>query len=195
MSAGFWISYGLLWVLVVFSTLLLLGVINSGLGRTGEAPGGPADSSHHLGPVGTPAPAVAGIDINGTPFAISDWTGRRTALLWVSPECLSCKLTLPELSALHHKVNGNLIVVCSSARGRCAQLAEEYGLTVPVLADEDGNIGKEFGVDIAPTAVIIASDGVIEAVGHPLSGGDLDRLISSQNGNSSVTAGVAAIRA
>lgn len=184
MSTGFWLSYGLLWALVVFALLLMLGVVNASFGRTAQAAGGggPADASHQLGPFGMPAPAVVATDIHGDIFARDDWAGRRTALLWVSPDCLSCKLTLPELDALHRKVNGNLLVVCSSVRGRCAQMAEEYGLNVPVLVDEEGEVGKLFGVDIAPTAVVIDAGGRIEMIGHPLSGDDLERLIARRTG-------------
>ena len=133
-------------------------------------------------PIGKPAPPIEATDLEGRTFSSGDWRGRRTALLWVSPDCVSCKLTLPELEALHEKVHGNLVVICRSTQSRCAQMAEEYGLRIPVLADEGDRVSKRFGIDIAPTAVLVAEDGTIESIGHPLSGDELERLIVNQNG-------------
>jgi peroxiredoxin len=188
MSIGFWVSYGLLWALTVFLALLLLGVLNSVFGRipasAEPAATGDDDAGDLPEPIGRQAPSIEATDLAGQSFSSGAWGGRRSALLWVSPDCVSCKLTLPELEALHDKVNGNLIVICRSARSRCAQMAEEYGISVPVLVDEGEVVSKQFGVDIAPTAVIISEDGKIASIGHPLSADDLERLIRRQNGAS-----------
>jgi len=187
-STAFWVSYALLWALAVFSSLVLLGLVRATYGGRDEAqqPDLPQDALGSLG-AGTPAPAVVATRLNGARFASGDWAGQRTALLFVSPDCMSCKVTLPELEALHHKVDGNLVVVCRSTRGRCAQMAEEYGLSVPVIVDDDEDVSRQFSIDIAPTAVLIATDGTVEASGHPMSAEDLERMVANFSPPETVT--------
>ncbi len=182
MSTAFWISYALLWALAIFSTLLAVGLVRTVYpgtqGREDEPLAVPAPESERR-----PAPDIVAPVVDGADFASDGWRGRRTALLFVAPDCVSCKLTLPQLSALRHKVAGNVVVVCRSPRGRCAQMAEEYGLDVPVLVDPDDSVSGAFGVDIAPTAVLIDAEGRIEALGHPMGADDLYEMMGeSANG-------------
>lgn len=178
MSTAFWISYALLWALAVFSILLCVGLIRVvyPAHAQGEEAGGDATPPAGAPQDRRPAPEIVARDLDGEPFVSDGWRGRRTAVLFVAPDCVSCKLTLPQLSALHQKVHGNVVVVCRSPGIRCAQMAEEYGLDVPVLADPDDEISGSFGVDIAPTAVLIDANGMIEARGHPMGVDDLAEM-------------------
>ena len=172
MSVGFWLSYGVLWALVALLTLVVLGMLRTNYSeRADDAPGEAPPNG-----VSTRAPSVSGIDLTGREF-VSDGWGTRTALLFVSPDCLSCKVTLPELSALSRKVHGNLVVICRGVSGRCAQMAEHYDLDVRVIPDEADAIAESFGVTLSPTAVLVSAGGDVEAFGSPLSGEDLERLI------------------
>jgi peroxiredoxin len=184
MSTGFWVSYVLLWAIALFSTLLLLGVLRTVYGRQAQAaPDDPAPATERR-----PAPELVATDLHGRPFVSDGWRHRRTAVLFVSPDCDSCKLTLPQLSALHRKVHGNVVVVCRSVTKRCAQMAEEYELDVPVLVDSDHKISERFGVDIAPTAVLVDADGMIESLGHPMGVDDLEEMFGKQNGARAIAA-------
>ncbi|HEX8085344.1 MAG TPA: TlpA disulfide reductase family protein [Solirubrobacteraceae bacterium] len=177
MSTAFWISYALLWALAIFSTLLCVGLIRvvyPARQQQEEEEGGAAAPAARA--ERRPAPAIVARDLDGDEFVSDGWGGRRTAVLFVSPDCVSCRLTLPQLSALHHKVDGNVVVVCRSPTIRCAQMAEEYGLDVTVLADPEDEVSGAFGVDIAPTAVLIDADGMIEALGHPMGVDDLAEM-------------------
>jgi peroxiredoxin len=45
-----------------------------------------------------------------------------------------------------------------------SHFAEAFGLTMPILLDQRGNIASRYNVGPIPTTFFIASDGVIQAV-------------------------------
>lgn len=131
---------------------------------------------------GMPAPAFVAADLKGQTLSNEDLDGRPAVLLFVSPDCQNCLVTLEELEALHSKVDGAVIVVCRSEAARCVQLAETYDLAVPVIADEDLSLSRVFGVSGAPTAVLLDADGLIESYGHPMKPEDLESKMNGWDG-------------
>lgn len=159
MSDPFALSYVALWLLVGFQTLVLVGLVRTVYQLQS---GGTAEGSR-----GREAPAFQGTTLNGAAFDSNELAGRVRAVLFVSPDCASCTLTLLELRALQARADGNLIVVCHSGAGECGRLAAEQELTVPVVADPDRRISGLYGVSSVPVAVLINADNRIEKVGQP----------------------------
>jgi len=67
--------------------------------------------------------------------------------------------------------------MCRSTRDRCVQLAQTYGLEVPVVADEDFALSRLFHVAGAPTAVLLRADGTVDTHGRPMSPADLEETV------------------
>lgn len=179
MTTPFYVSYAALWVIVVFHTLLLLGLVR-GYARGTElpAPTPPLQFDDYLR--GQPVPEFSAHDVSGAEVDESSLIGQRTALLFVSPDCPTCSATLDELEALELKSEGRVVIVCRAADEDCRVLSSTYGLGTTVVVDADGAITRRFGVNGTPTAVIVSENGTVERYGHPMRGRELEELIGSK---------------
>lgn len=171
-------SHLALWVLVILQGLILLGLTRT-VYRLQQSGGGgghssPSDSERL---VGQRAPEFVAVDVLGQPVASSDLWGKLTALLFVSPLCSTCAVTLDELQGLKAKVNGNVVVVCLADTEQCRSVAEDYQLSVPVVADPDERITKLYDVNATPTAVLVGKGGRVLQYGRPSRADDLEEMM------------------
>lgn len=174
MTVAFYASYVALWVLVVLQTVVLLGVTRA-LHDARQSGALMDDLTDTLR--GKEAPAFSAEALSGEMITGAEYMGRQTALLFVSPDCETCAVTLTELEALRSKTSGSVILMCRSTREKCRQLAATYRLNVPVIVDEKLELSRLFRVAGAPTAVLIGADGRIEAYGMPMSADDLEETM------------------
>ena len=174
MTVVFVMSLAALWAIVLFQTFLSLGVVRTlyAASESEKLEGG------DTGLAGQPAPPFIAEALDGSRITNADLAGRHAALLFVSPDCTTCGVTLAELDALRTKVDGTVVVMCRSDRDRCAELATTYGLTVPIVVDADYEYSQLFAVAGAPTAVLIRPDGTIETYGRPMSPQDLQDTVT-----------------
>ena len=179
MTAAFYISYAVLWVLVIFQSLVLLGLTRTVYrADAGPAPAAPAVGDSDL--VGQLAPEFTARDVAGDVLDNGLLAGRASALLFVTPDCTSCIATLDEVEALRAKVDGNVIVVCRAGPDECARLRETYGLdSVPVIVDDDLEVSNLFDVHVAPTAVLVSANGRIQTYGQPMRGEEFAEMVAS----------------
>lgn len=167
MSAPLILSNIALWLLVGFQTLILLGVLRA----IHELRQRPQQR-------GRPVPDFRAADLAGRAFSTATLTGRPTVVLFVSPTCQSCMLTLDELKALTSDPTRGLFIVCRAEEADCHRLADVYQLSAPVIPDERAELMTLFGVSGLPTAVRIGADGVIESHGAPARGKELEELLA-----------------
>jgi peroxiredoxin len=173
----FGVSYAALWILVIFQTVVLLGLTRTLYVRQVA---GEEDVERGFGLRGQPAPIFNLVALSGDTLTTDEFTGRSSALLFVSPDCETCSVTLLELEALLSKTDGHVVVICRSQADKCAQLAETFGLSVPVIADSELEISRLFLVTTTPTAVMIDSEGLVQEYGHPMGPDDVEALILRQ---------------
>ena len=177
-STPFLVSYWLLWVLVAFQALVLLALVRAVYSlqqSRGSLPGAESGAS------GPPMPAFAAADLNGHAIDSKSFSGRKTALLFVSTKCISCRLTLHDLDAVRSKGQGNVVVVCHAPRDECHRMAEEHDLRVQVIADEGNRLGELFGITAVPTAVLVDEDLRLASYGHPMSADEVDELLAAES--------------
>jgi peroxiredoxin len=182
MATAFYISYAVLWLLVVFQSLVLLGlartVYQANAGREPEA--SPVGDGRLIG---EPAPSFTAPDVSGGSIDREYLLGRSSALLFVTPDCTSCMATLDEVEALRAKVDGNVLVVCRASAEECGQLRETYRLeNVPVIIDEDLEVSRLFDVHVAPTAVLVGANGRIQTYGQPMRGEEFAAMVAGGEG-------------
>ena len=178
MTVSFYISYAALWALVVFQSLVLLGVVRTIYGANAR-PVPPASPMTNGQLVGQPIPKFTALDVFGAPVDESSLAGRLGALLFVSPDCSTCIASLDEVEALKVKTNGNVVVVCRAEQGECRELSKAYGLEVPVIVDEDRRVSELFGVQVTPTAVLVGRSGRIQTYGHPMNADEFAELVAA----------------
>jgi peroxiredoxin len=181
-SGPFVVSYVLLYAIVILQGMLLLGAaraiheLRQGHVAPEPEPGEP--TSERL--LGKEAPTFAAVDISGAMIGTEQLRGRSSVVLFVSPTCHSCMLTLDELNVVSAKVNGNVLVVCGARAEGCRSLARDYQLTVPVVVDEDARISTLFDVSSTPTAVLLNPGNRIVSYGHPMRGEELAEMMSEE---------------
>ena len=99
---------------------------------------------------GTPAPAFSLPDQNGAIHTLSDYRGRPVVLFFYpkddtsgcTKEACGFRDALPDFSKVQAAVFGVSILDTASK----AKFAAKYGLTFPLLADEDHAICEAYGV-------------------------------------------------
>jgi len=157
----------MLWMLVIFQALILLGLTRALYQR--ELIG-----AANLR--GSKTPSFQAVDLSGNSLDSSEFVGHLTALVFVSPSCPTCTVTLDELGALDAKTDGNVIVVCRGAEDECRRLAKSFAVGARVVSDEDSRLANLFAVSAMPTAVLINRENRIESHGEPKRGSDLADL-------------------
>lgn len=160
-SLPFYLSYGALWILVIVQSLILLGLVRIvyQLQRNGAT----ASLTE-----GQEAPKFSAVSLAGAPIRGMDMAGRMTALLFVSPTCSACKITLADdMDYLRYKAQGNVILICRAGRDDCVRLVKEYKIDLPTVADEDDQLSQLFGIYSVPTAVLINENNRIQSIGQP----------------------------
>ena len=165
MELPFYLSYAALWVLVVFETLVVIGLVKAHGHRHPEH----VSEQNHAD---EPAPEFEATDIAGAPAGTSSLRGQRAALLFVSPDCETCSASPVQLEALKAKTRAKVVVVCRADRERCAAAAAGYDADVQVIADEDRAISELFRITATPTAITLTEDGRVASRGYALSGTD-----------------------
>lgn len=169
-NPAFTLSYVALWLIVLFQTVLLIGIVRF---VTRTSSGGPAAHS----PPRT-APDFRVTDADGRALTNHDLHGRTTGLVFVSSGCSACTVTFDELRALSHRAKENVVLVCQGEEQECLDIRSRYGTEVRMIVDPTGDLARLFGVDGVPVAVMVGDDGRILSTGEPLRGEDAERLLA-----------------
>lgn len=173
----FYVSYAALWALVVFQSLVVVGLVKA---RAVARAAGSASAGGLIGDepfIGQPVPEFDATTVLGERITSADLRGAPSAILFVSPDCTSCAVTLRDLAGLRAKMDGNVVVVCRSSASRCESLAHHYDLVVPVIVDSDKQLSDRFGISATPTAVMVDAEGKFESFGRPMSPEDLEEQV------------------
>lgn len=130
--------------------------------------------------VGTAAPEIDAVDINGQPFKLSEHKGKTIVLEWTNPECPfvvkhydSANMQKVQKEALAMK-DVEWITINSSAVGKQGHLdatqAKEWLQTeqaapTAFITDEKGTIGQAYGAQTTPHMFVIDKEGKLAYAG------------------------------
>lgn len=117
----------------------------------------PADPHRNGGPRGPAAPEFRLRDVTGAWFELPDLRGQQTVLLFLDADDPAHATMLDRVQGWERSrpAGGPTIVVV--ARGR-ANDEERLGLSSLVLLDDAGELRHAFGVEDAPSAVLLDED-------------------------------------
>ncbi|MCB9421839.1 MAG: TlpA family protein disulfide reductase [Ardenticatenaceae bacterium] len=94
---------------------------------------------------------------SGQPVILNYWAS------WCGP----CRVETPELQDASLKFK-NQVAFIGINQGESAQIVSEfalsYGLTYPLLVDEDSTVNRDYGVNSLPTTIFIDRKGVVREV-------------------------------
>lgn len=111
-----------------------------------------------------PAPALAGVMLDGKPVALSSFAGRPVLVHFWASWCPICRLEQDSIDALARDAAVVTVAMQSGDREAVAQHLLNEALGFPVLNDPDGAIAKQWGVRAVPASFIVDGAGQIRYV-------------------------------
>lgn len=116
--------------------------------------------------VGNPAPAIAGLTLNGDVFDLDDHRGRWVVVNFFASWCTGCILEHPELVAFseRHAAAGDAVVVTvafDDDPDAVRSFFERAGGDWPVLAGDVGSVPVDYGVTAVPETYLVSPAGYV----------------------------------
>jgi alkyl hydroperoxide reductase subunit AhpC len=127
--------------------------------------------------IGAPAPDFTLTDTDGKSVTLSEQKGSTVVLEWFNPGCPFVKYAhgsgpLKNLASTWSSKDVRWFAVNSGAPGKEGagletnkQAKAAWSMSYPVLLDESGKVGHEYGATSTPTIVVIDSAGVVRYKG------------------------------
>ncbi len=104
-------------------------------------------------------------DLNGRPVRLSDFKGRVVVLNFWTTWCPDCRREMPALETLHQRFKERpwvlLAVDLRESGEKVAGFFQAHGLSFTALLDQDGAVGRSFGIRSIPTTFIIDGQGAM----------------------------------
>jgi peroxiredoxin len=115
---------------------------------------------------GHPAPDFALQTLDGQTLQLSDLQGRAVVLNFWASWCPPCRAEMPELEQAYQDNQGGGLVVLGVDQGEqqpvVADFVQRFGLTFPVVLDQDLLASRAYKVNSLPTTFFIDRNGVIQ---------------------------------
>jgi methylamine dehydrogenase accessory protein MauD len=182
LSLSFDFTYLALWGLVIFQSLVLLGLVRqSAETRRKLADLSAGGSTGGRLELGTKAPSFTAIEArSGRTVRHRDLAGRRSILLFLSPSCRNCEQLAAGIHGIYHKAEGHLYLVCQSSREECLAFlkAQDVRMDLPLLLDPEREIGNRFRIFGVPAAVMLDAELRIRSYGSPRGSEDLEGMVA-----------------
>ena len=114
--------------------------------------------------IGTKAPAFTLPRLDGGELSLSDYTGRPVLLVFSDPDCGPCNVLAPKLERLAKETrNVNVVMVSRGDPERNRRKVAEFGMTFPVVLQEQWKLSREYAKFATPIAYLIDEEGRIAA--------------------------------
>jgi len=180
------VSMVVVWILVIFHSAVLLGVVNLTSQLYKEVRSlelSPTEVVRNDPVSERPLPPIDTVDLLGRPFSSENFEARTAALLFVSPGCPSCVAALHELRTIGQHANpDNVFVFCHGDSAECCDLGSALELRFPIIPDPKGEIRDKFGVRSSPT-ILIAENGRVRFHGYDVRTPELEALLKDGRGD------------
>lgn len=179
------VSYAILWVLVIFLSLLVFALARQvGVLHERVAPAGALMPTN--GPkVGEMTEVMSVSDLQGDAVAIggADSAGLATLILFVSPTCPVCKSLVPVARSLVSYEGRRMRLVFASDGDKIEQHIAYVGdldiKDYPYVVSQA--LGLAFAVSKLPFAVLVGSDGTLQSKGLVNSREHLESLVEAMD--------------
>ena len=102
------------------------------------------------------------MDIEGKQVRLKDFKGKVVLLEFWATWCPPCRLSAPELQALHERMEGEdfaiIAIAVEDKLQRVRKFIEEKGITYTVVIDDKG-VDDAYGVHSIPTTLLLDKEG------------------------------------
>jgi peroxiredoxin len=115
--------------------------------------------------IGDPAPDFELRSLSGETIRLSQFRGQPVLLSVGASWCPDCRVEAPLLEELHQQHPELVILLVDSKETTevVRAFVDEFGITHPVLLDQDSAVSKLYQILAIPTEVFIDKDGMIRA--------------------------------
>ncbi len=119
---------------------------------------------------GNIAPDFELLNLNGNPVKLSDFTGKKVILNYWATWCPPCRAEMPHMEKFYNDNEKDVVVLAVNLtnteqnRDNVSDFVEDFGLTFPVIMDEEGDVSSTYQVIAYPTSYMIDSQGIIQEV-------------------------------
>jgi thiol-disulfide isomerase/thioredoxin len=163
MSTAFYVSYGVLWVLViVLSILLLLVYRHFGMMALGTIQGVQRDGI----PIGESAPDITATTPSGRELVLKPGSEGPSLVLFASPECEPCAVVLPYLNNFVGRASApELMTVVPGPAAVAERMGADHKLIYECYAEDGSGAFDAYRVRVTPFAFVVGSDGRVLAKG------------------------------
>ena len=108
---------------------------------------------------GDKAPDFSLSNLAGERISLSDFAGKPVLLHFWADWCPHCRAEFPKMQKLNDKYTAAnfalLAINVAQELTHVQEIVDEYGLTFPVLLDENSDISKQYGVRGLPTTYVL----------------------------------------
>ncbi len=153
-------------------TAVLIVVAFLGVAWIGATAVSATDTTGGLVPsprAGFPAPDFTLQTIDGRTITLSDLRGKVVIVnLWAS-WCPPCRAEMPAIEQVYqaNKDQGLEVLAVNTTyqddAAAASQFAQDFGLTFPILLDQDGSVSRRYKLQALPTTFFIDRQGIIRA--------------------------------
>jgi len=111
-----------------------------------------------------PAPALAGVTLDGAPVSLEDYRGKPVLLHFWATWCGVCRAEQGNLDSVASDLPVLTVATQSGTPDEVAAYVREHGVKPRVVLDEDGALAKRFGVSVYPTAFVLDAEGDVRHI-------------------------------
>jgi len=161
--------------LILYGTLFTLSLIWIYFSRlpTDSTPTPGKDAPHP----GFFAPEISLVSLTGEKISLSDFRGHPVILNFWTTWCPPCRAEMPAMQRafLDYQETGTIILAVNSTSqdsvAAVKTFIDQYGVSIPVLLDKEGDVASLYQVTSLPTTYFIDKSGIIREVviGGPMS--------------------------
>lgn len=119
---------------------------------------------------GQQAPNFTLNDLNGNPVQLSDYRGKKVLLNFWASWCPPCRAEMPHMQQFHEDTMKDTVILginlASTEKSikNVTSFIEKFGLTFPIVLDEEGDIMQDYAIIAYPTTYFINEQGVIHEI-------------------------------
>ncbi len=158
----FGINAALTWIVLLFTLFLAFVLVKKVNEPNRMLAGG-------LKP-GTRAPMFYANNLEGEVFTLSSFADRKTALIFISPNCDTCLKSIPKYNNFYLKSQGNkmdMVLISLGTKDETELLVGQFDLDIPVLfiPNDRKSFTGSYLIIGTPSYCLIDEKGVVEKAG------------------------------
>ncbi len=119
---------------------------------------------------GYTAPDFELLNLDDEPVKLSDFAGKKVILNFWATWCPPCRAEMPHMEKFYTDHEKDVVVLAVNLtnteknRANVSDFIEDFGLTFPIVMDEEGDVSSSYQVVAYPTSYIIDSQGIIQNI-------------------------------